>query len=178
MRAVPPERIFMLERDSSSVKILLSNMYIFERSPDLPLALSYYWYSFLLPLLLWWFTFTLRVSRTPLFKRNGFSKDWHSLSLSLCLLPPFPWDSSKSLFTTMHSLLRQQDFLPICTWIVNITFYSHRAYLTANHFKAAFPHIFPFPLKFSNEKIPLLKNSLVQSNYVSSYVVRLQVISL
>lgn len=169
----------MLERDSSSVKILLSNMYIFGRSPDLPLALSYSWYSFLLPLLLWWFTFTLRVSRTPLFKRNGFSKDWHTLSLSLCLLPPFPWDSSKSLFTTIHSLLRWQDFLPIGTWIVNITFYSHRAYTLQPTISKQLSHtFFPFPLKFSNEKIPLLKNSLVQSNYVSSYVVRLQIISL
>lgn len=66
-------------------------------------------------------------------------------------------------------------------WHLNSEHYflqSQGLHLTANHFKAAFPHIFPFPLKFSNEKTPLLKNSLVQSNYVSSYVVRLQIISL
>ena len=46
--------------------------------------------------------------------------------------------------------------------------YNHTAYtLPANHFKACFPQILPFPLRFPNENIPLLKNSLVQSNQVA-----------
>lgn len=99
----------MLKRESPSLKITYLTLKYFFWVPDLSLALSYSWYSFLLPLLLWSLTFTLKMSRTPLFKGNGFCKDWHSLSSSLCLL--FPQDSNKSHFTTTQSLPRQQAFL-------------------------------------------------------------------
>ena len=165
----------MLERESSSVKILLSNMYMESWSSSSSQLLLIFFSTSFASLMIHIYSEgeqDTTVQGKWIFQRLTFSKP-------LCLLPPFPRDSRKSLFTAIHSLPRQQDFLSICPWIVNITFYNHRAYtLTANHFKATFPHIFSFPLKFSNEKIPILKNSLVQSNYVSPYVVRLQIISL
>ena len=155
VRAVLPDRTPMLERESASLTITyLTPKYLFW-IPDLSLSLSYSWYSLQLLLLLWSFTFTLRMNGS-LLKGNGFSKDWHSLSSSFSFCLIFLRTLTQSHFPTTQSFPRQQAFLHMPTKKppeehVRLNgeqyfFQSHSLHPPANHSKACFPHIFPFPL--------------------------------